>query len=79
MIWRLQYAQAVIQKLYLLRETGHALHAAIKALAMLDQPWVGALSVTERPTQFEIESSGYWVGFEVVQDAKTIRVLYIEE
>lgn len=79
MIWRLQYAQAVIQKLYLLRETGHDVHNAIKALQSMPDPTVGALKRLERPGRYEIETSGYWVGFVVLEADKVIRILYIEE
>lgn len=83
MYWRLKYDRTVTAKLYELRETGFALHNAIKALKAKPEPWQAALAIQERPGRYEFELQGYWVGFERSTDPEdrepTLKILYIKE
>jgi len=79
MRWRLSYVPTVTTYLYSLRESGHALHSAIKAMQSDSEPWQGARPITERPGRFEKEMVQHWVGFDIIEDTEpTIRVIYIQ-
>lgn len=81
--WRLKYADGVVAKLYSLRESGHELHQAIKALQYQHEPWANALKVKERVGRFEFEVQGFWIGFEISANPEdkegTLIIIYLNE
>ena len=78
MIWRLQYAQRVVQYLYLLRHAGLPLRQAIQAIAAEPEPWTTDLAITDRSGRFERNARSHWIGYEVDPEQTTIRIIYVQ-
>lgn len=78
MTWRLMYAQAVVSYLVALRLAGHDLREEIRAIAREHQPWVEDLPVSGRPQRYERLCRGHWVGYEVEQADRTIKIVYVQ-
>jgi len=78
MTWRLMYARAVVAYLVALRLTGHELREEISAIAKEVQPWLTDRPIPGRPNRYERLSRGHWVGYEVAEADKTIRIVYVQ-
>jgi len=75
---RMMYAQAVTMYLYSLRKNGLALHEGIQALGKEQAPWTNDRPVEARPERYERLIRGHWVGYEVLENGETIRIIYIQ-
>lgn len=72
------YARPVVAYLVTLRLAGHELREGIRAIAREDEPWVNDMAIQNRPGRFERLYRGHFIGYEVDQADKTIRVLYVQ-
>lgn len=78
MRWALRYDPAVTAYLYELRLGGRIIHERIKELAAEDRPWVGAKPLPGDPGGFEINHAGHWIGFHVLEQDRTIVIVFLE-
>jgi hypothetical protein len=78
MSWRLMYARAVVSYLVALRVAGHELREEIRAISKELEPWADDRPIPGRTNRYERLCRGHWVGYEVEQDDRTIRVVYVQ-
>lgn len=78
MTWRLMYARAVMSYLVALRLVGHELREEIRAIAKESEPWVDDRPIPGRPNRYERLIRGHWVGYEVEQAHRMIRIVYVQ-
>lgn len=78
MIWRLMYARSVVMYLVALRYAGHQLREEIRAIAKVAEPWVEDRAIPGRPNRYERLIRGHWVGYEVEQTDRTIKIVYVQ-
>lgn len=78
MPWRLMYAQAVVSYLVALRYAGHELREEIRAIGKEAEPWIEDRPIPGRPNRYERLCRGHWVGYEVEQADRTIRIVYVQ-
>lgn len=76
--WTLHCSRDVTVLIRKLGVDGHDLREAIKRL--VDDPTPEfSRPLPERHNYYEIEVSGYWIGYQVVEEQRIIRVVLIEE
>jgi hypothetical protein len=72
------YAPVVVSYLVALRYAGHELRESIRAIAKEVEPWRNDMAIVDRPGRYERLIRGHFIGYEVDQADKTIRVIYVQ-
>lgn len=78
MTWRLMYARSVVSYLVAMRLAGHELREGIRAIGKEAEPWLDDMAVQNRPGRYERLYRGHFIGYEVDQADKTIRIIYVQ-
>jgi len=77
--WALRNDRKVTAFFYSIRgtETATTIHNAIKELQFKENPTEGCRQVIEIPDSWEFNAAGHWIGFRMVIESESIRVLYV--
>lgn len=72
------YARQVVEYIVSLRYAGHALRESIRAIALEAEPWSNDRAIPSRPNRYERLVHGHWVGYEVLHNEHTLRIVYVQ-